>query len=38
VRTLSLRARILAGAVLWSLGLFVAVSFLLSRPASPSSA
>jgi signal transduction histidine kinase len=31
VRTLSLRARILAGAVLWSLGLFVAVSFLLTR-------
>jgi signal transduction histidine kinase len=27
----SLRARILAGAVLWSLGLFVAVSFLLTR-------
>jgi signal transduction histidine kinase len=28
---MSLRARILAGAVLWSLGLFVAVSFLLTR-------
>ena len=27
----SLRARILAGAVLWSLGLFIAVSFLLTR-------
>ena len=31
MRTPSLRARILAGAVLWSLGLFVAVSFLLTR-------
>lgn len=31
MRTPSLRAWILAGAVLWSLGLFVAVSFLLTR-------
>ena len=31
MRTPSLRARILAGALLWSLGLFVAASFLLTR-------
>jgi signal transduction histidine kinase len=31
MRSLSLRGRILAGALLWSLGLFVAASFLLTR-------
>ena len=31
MRTPSLRTRILAGALLWSLGLFVAASFLLTR-------